>query len=104
MAGENNEERVKVTGEGRENNRHNFSLDEIEASLKKGGVQRLLSLIRFRNEYDAFNEEFPVLESADDEVRLSWKKDDVHCTLFINLKTNKSVIDYVDEDGNAAQY
>lgn len=83
LAGENDEERVKLTGEGREINRHNFSLDEIESSLKKGVVQRLLNLIRFRNEYDAFNGEFSVLDS--DEVRLSWKKDDVHCTLFIDF-------------------
>ncbi|XJZ28697.1 sucrose phosphorylase [Bacillota bacterium Lsc_1132] len=104
LAGENDLERVKETGEGREINRHNYSLGEIEQSLEKEVVQRLLKLIRFRNEYPAFNGEFSVLDSVKDEIRLSWEKDDKQCTLFIDLKTNRSVIDYTDENGNAVQY
>ncbi|MBC2478366.1 sucrose phosphorylase, partial [Clostridium beijerinckii] len=64
LAGENDTENVKKTGEGREINRHNFSIEEIEQSLKKDVVQRLLKLIKFRNEYDAFNGEFKVLDCA----------------------------------------
>ena len=42
LAGENDLERVATTGEGREINRYNYSLEEIEQSLKKEVVQRLL--------------------------------------------------------------
>ncbi|MGG2134709.1 sucrose phosphorylase [Bacillus sp. S2(2024)] len=104
LAGENDLENVKKTGDGREINRHNFSLEEIEKSLEKEVVQRLLKLIRFRNEYEAFNGKFKVLESANDEIRISWKKDDRYCTLFIDLKTNKTIIDYIDENGEVTQY
>ena len=104
LAGENDEEKIKETGDGREINRHNFSIGEIEQSLGKDVVQRLLKLIRFRNEYDAFNGDFKVLTSAMDEVRLSWQKDKKNCTLYIDLKTNKTVIDYIDENDNEAQY
>ncbi|OIJ13623.1 sucrose phosphorylase [Anaerobacillus alkalilacustris] len=104
LAGENDEENIKETGDGREINRHNYTLEEIEQSLEKETVQRLLELIRFRNEYDAFNGEFTVLNSAKDEVRLSWEKDDKYCTLFIDLNTNKTVIDYIDENGKEVQY
>ncbi|MEH7116251.1 sucrose phosphorylase [Neobacillus vireti] len=104
LAGENDLENVEKTGEGREINRHNFSLDEIEQSLEKEVVQRLLTLIRFRNEYDAFNGNFEVLESAEDEIRLSWEKESQRCTLFIDLKTNKSVIDYIDAHGKVVHY
>ncbi|MFX3624363.1 MAG: sucrose phosphorylase [Ectobacillus sp.] len=104
LAGENDYERVEETGEGREINRHNYSLEEIEQSLEKEVVQRLLKLIRFRNEHEAFNGEFKVLDSAKDEVRLSWQKDDKFCTLFVDLKTNKTVIDYIDENGETVQY
>ncbi|OIJ22431.1 sucrose phosphorylase [Anaerobacillus alkalidiazotrophicus] len=104
LAGENDEENIKETGDGREINRHNYTLEEIEQSLEKETVQRLLELIRFRNEYDAFNGEFTVLNSASDEVRLSWEKDDKQCTLFIDLNTNKTVIDYIDENGKEVQY
>ncbi|MGJ7913117.1 sucrose phosphorylase [Neobacillus sp. LXY-1] len=104
LAGENDLENVRKTGEGREINRHNFTLEEIEKSLEKEVVQRLLKLIRFRNEYDAFNGEFTVLESAKDEIRLSWKRNEKNCTLLIDLNKNKSVIDYIDENGQASQY
>ncbi|MBU3188070.1 sucrose phosphorylase [Clostridium bowmanii] len=104
LAGENDIESVEKSGEGREINRHNFSILEIEKSLEKEVVQRLLKLIRFRNEYDAFQGIFTVLDSADDEIHLIWENGDMYCTLFIDLKTNKSLIDYVDEIGNKVQY
>lgn len=104
LAGENDLENVKKTGEGREINRHNFSLQEIEKSLEKDVVQRLLKLIRFRNEYEAFNGDFNVLNCEENEIRLSWKKNQKQCTLFIDLKTRKSVIEYLDEDGVLCKY
>jgi sucrose phosphorylase len=104
LAGENDLDNVKKTGEGREINRHNYSLEEIEQSLEKDVVQRLLKLISFRNEYEAFNGEFHVLDSANHEIRMSWKKQDRSCTLFIDLETNKSVIDYIDGNAELTQY
>jgi len=104
LAGENDIENVEKTGEGREINRHNFSIEEIEHSLEKDVVQRLLRLIKFRNEYVAFNGEFRVLDTFEDEIQLSWRKNDNFCTLFIDLKTNKTVIYYIDENGSKAEY
>lgn len=104
LAGENDVEGVKRTGEGREINRHNFSMDEIRQSLEKPVVRRLLELIRFRNEYEAFNGEFHVLESAEDEVRLQWRKEQQVCNLFIDLKTNQTLIDYTNEAGEVVRY
>jgi len=104
LAGENDFERVQETGEGREINRHNYSVEEIEQSLEKEVVQRLLRLIRFRNTHDAFNGEFSVLPSADDEVRLSWRKGELSCELHVNLKTYQSMIHYVDKEGHKLDY
>jgi len=104
LAGENDYDAVKATGENRAMNRHNYSLEEIEASLRKDVVQRLLALIRFRNEYPAFNGTFEVLPSANDEVRLEWRNGDSRCTLFVDLTAKRTVIDYVDDRGAAAQY
>lgn len=104
LAGENDVEAVKLSGEGREINRHNFSLEEIDQSVKKEVVQRLLKLIRFRNEYEAFNGKFEVVDCPKDEIKLSWKKDNKHCTLFIDLKTNKTLINYVNDAGEEVNY
>ena len=72
--------------------------------MKQDVVKRLMQLIRFRNEYPAFNGTFKAINSSTDSVILSWKKDDKECTLNINLKTNVSVIEYIKEDGKTASY
>ncbi|WP_342563821.1 sucrose phosphorylase [Paenibacillus sp. FSL R7-0345] len=104
LAGENDMEAVKKSGEGREINRHNFTVEEVEEVIQKDVVQRLLQLIRFRNEYDAFNGEFSIAECPQDEVRLSWKKEKTWCELNIDLNTNKTVIKYVDDSGMENRY
>lgn len=104
LFGENDEEEVRRTGEGREINRHNYSMDEIEQAVGQSAVQRLLALIRFRNEYAAFNGEFRVLESPSHEVRLEWVQGELRCTLHIDLHTNRTIIDYVDAEGKNAEF
>ncbi|MHA7581444.1 sucrose phosphorylase [Paenibacillus vandeheii] len=104
LAGENDVERVKLTGEGREINRHNYILEEIDQALEKEVVQRLLNLIRFRNSYDAFQGQFSVLDARDDEIRLQWSNGEQYCTLAVNLNTYQSVICYMDEQGHEANY
>lgn len=104
LAGENDTESVKATGEGREINRHNFTVEEIEHDLQKEVVQRLLKLIRFRNTYPAFNGNFSVVDSKDNEIVLLWEKDKNFCKLKVNLQTNKSTIEYLDDNGNISIY
>ena len=57
-----------------------------------------------RNDYEAFDGNFVVHNTDDNQVRLSWQKDDKMCTLNINLENYKSVIEYVDEYGNLKIY
>ncbi|GAB2566707.1 sucrose phosphorylase [Gracilibacillus alcaliphilus] len=104
LAGVNDYAAAEESGEIREINRHNYTHEEIQQSIQKEVVQRLFKLIRFRNEYPAFHGEFEVLESAADEVHLSWKKADKYCTLFIDLKTYRSSIEYIDDEGKVHQY
>ena len=62
LAGKNDQSAVERSGEGRDINRHNYSLNEVEQELQRPVVKRLINLIKFRNEYDAFNGEFQVQE------------------------------------------
>jgi sucrose phosphorylase len=104
LAGENDKEGVKKSGEGRDINRHNFSMDEIDQAVNKDVVQRLLKLIRFRNDCPAFSGDFKVVDSKQDEVCLSWMKESKTCTLKIDLENYQSVIEYVDDRGKAIRY
>jgi sucrose 6(F)-phosphate phosphorylase len=99
LAGSNDAEAVQRTGEGREVNRHNYSLQEIDARVRAEAVQRLVRLIRFRNEYPAFNGSFRVMDSEESVLRLSWQNQRAVCTLTVDLRTSRSEIEYADEAG-----
>ncbi|CAI3245111.1 MAG: sucrose phosphorylase [Paraclostridium bifermentans] len=104
LAGKNDNDGLKVSGDGRGINRHNFTVDEIEQEIQKEVVQRLMKLIRFRNEYPAFEGEFKVIDCENDKVQLSWQKDEKVCILKIDLNTNKSIIEYINEAGQKVIY
>ncbi|MDF9843642.1 MULTISPECIES: sucrose phosphorylase [unclassified Paenibacillus] len=104
LAGRNDLEQVALSGEGREINRHNYTLEEIEAESQREVVQRLMKLIRFRNEYGAFGGTFRVLEAEPDEIRLMWEQGAEYCRLHINLQSYQTVIEYIDEQGQETVY
>jgi len=103
LAGENDTENVLKTGEGREINRHNFTLDEIDQAVSKPVVQRLMKLIRFRNQYPAFDGIFNVSESEDNQIVLSWEKDNSCCILKVDLNTYSTLISYLNEEGQITE-
>ncbi|MHA7966566.1 sucrose phosphorylase [Paenibacillus sp. CAU 1782] len=104
LAGENDFQAVQKNGDGREINRHNYSVEEIQQCLEKAVVKRLMKLIAFRNEHIAFQGEFEVLSSNDDELRLIWRKGEQYCLLFVDLKSYISMITYTDNNENAESY
>jgi len=104
LAGQNDQAEVARTGEGRAINRHNYTLDEIETALQRPVVQRLFRLIRFRNEYAAFNGDFSVVDSEDHQLRLRWTQAARQCTLQVDLDTGQSVIEYRSETGALQGY
>lgn len=101
LAGKNDHEGVKLTGEGRAINRYNYSTREVDEAVQQGVVQRLLKLIRFRNEHPAFDGQFRVLDSADNEIQLSWHKEVQECVLKVDLDTNQIVVKFTDEAGQS---
>lgn len=104
LAGENDQESVRLTGEGRAINRHNYDFAEIDRALQQDVVQRLLKLIRFRNEYPAFDGNFGVLKAGDRDVLLSWQKGNCVCSLRVNLDSYQAIITYTDEMGALREY
>jgi sucrose phosphorylase len=103
LADENDQESVKLTGESRAINRHNYSAAEIEQALQKGAVQRLLKLARFRNEYPAFGGSFGA-RSDDKDILLTWQRASRMCSLNVDIHTNQAVITYVDDAGELQEY
>jgi sucrose phosphorylase len=96
LAGENDIELVERTKNGRDINRHNYTLDEIEDAIQKPVVQRLLKLMEFRNSYPAFDGQFVIKEAPDDHLQLAWTQAPYHATAHIDLNTYVSEITYYD--------
>lgn len=100
LAGENDVERVEQTKNGRDINRHNFTLEEIDSAVQKPVVQRLLKLMEFRNTCAAFDGTFHIGGTAEHELQLSWVNGPFRATADIDLYTYKTTINYFDTEKN----
>ena len=97
LASENDIELVERTKNGRDINRHPYTLDEIAENIKKPVVQRLLRLMEFRSTYPAFKGEFSIEESPDDQIHLVWSLPPYTTKAHIDLNTYMSKIEYYDD-------
>ena len=104
LAGVNDLEILEKGGEGRDINRRNYTLEEIEQEVQKAPVQRLIELIKFRNEYPAFNGSFTVLDTEADQLCLKWELGEYHCTLLVNFETTLSTIEFRGQNGEEQIY
>jgi sucrose phosphorylase len=93
LAGENDQEAVARTGDGREANRHNFSREEIRSARRRSVVQRLERLIMLRNTHPAFNGSFDVAMATEDRLRMSWATEGEACALEVDFRTLRSSVE-----------
>jgi sucrose phosphorylase len=96
LAGENDVALVERTLSGRNINRHNYDLDEIETAIQKPVVERLLHLMEFRNTHPAFAGAFRVEETPDDRLALAWQDGGHHATAHVDLNSYRVEIDCTD--------
>ncbi|MEH6355190.1 MAG: hypothetical protein V7760_04095 [Marinobacter sp.] len=98
LAGCNNHELMKQSGELRDINRHYYTLDEVEQDIRKPVVQRLLALMKFRSNYPAFDGHFELNYSNNSSVAMAWRHGEYYCHLFVDLNFNTVKIGYYDLD------
>lgn len=105
LAGENDIELVEYTRNGRDINRHNYTIDEIRLEFERPVVQRLLELMRFRNRYEVFDGEFSIEQSPEEQVVLTWSAPPLRATLFVDLADYTTRIEWFDpESGRTKAY
>lgn len=97
LAGGNDYELAGQTGEARDINRHHYSLEEADAALQKPVVERLLRLMRFRNNYPAFAGSFELHSSNRSALSMAWRHEAHYCHLLVDLKFRSATITYRDE-------
>ncbi|MBN2878428.1 MAG: sucrose phosphorylase [Clostridia bacterium] len=98
LAGANVYERAKKTGDGREINRYNYSMDEIKTELERDVVKRLIRLINFRNNNESFDGEFSVVEASEKVLILKWSNNGHISTLNVDKDKNEAFIEYSIDD------
>jgi sucrose phosphorylase len=85
LAGSNDMDLLRRTGNGRDINRHYYTATEVEQALQRPVVQSLLALLRLRNTHPAFSGTFHLLPSADDALALEWTASAGFARLEVNL-------------------
>ncbi|BEP28376.1 sucrose phosphorylase [Helicovermis profundi] len=97
LAGKNDLELIERTKNGRDINRHNYSLEEIKKESQREIVKNIFKLIRFRNDYKAFDGDFTIVDNSENHIlNLKWNNGEFEAVLKANLKTYDFEIKYFE--------
>jgi sucrose 6(F)-phosphate phosphorylase len=99
LAGENDEEGARASGDGRAVNRHNYAMGEIEAAAARPAVRRLARLLRLRNECPAFDGRFSARALGASSLELSWEKGRSRVSLAVDLRSREAIVARRGDEG-----
>ncbi|NLP57845.1 sucrose phosphorylase [Lutibacter sp. B1] len=94
FAGENDMELLEKTNTGRDINRHYYTPKEIISQLKKPFIKELTELMFFRNNHNAFNGDFNLINTESHILNIKWINNDDWAELFIDLDTMEMKIKF----------
>jgi len=92
LAGENDHQAVAELGEGRSINRHNYTIAEVEAAIRRPVVRRVLDLVRLRNREPAFSGRLDVTSVDPATLLLTWRLGGDACELTVDLRSGRASI------------
>ncbi len=103
LAGENDMEQLARTGNGRDINRHRYTLSEVDKNMAQPVVKQLIELIRLRNAHPAFQGTF-TLETTDEEtLTLRWVLGKFAASLRVNFKDLSHELRLSDGEGERVE-
>lgn len=98
LAGRNDLALLEETKVGRNINRHYYTEEEIAEEVKRPVVEKLLKLMKFRNEYPAFDGIFELEECGDNELAVLRSCQEYRARLYCNFETKELRIQYLDTE------
>jgi sucrose phosphorylase len=104
LAGENDTELVELTRNGRDINRHNFSIEEVNERVELPVVQRLLTLMKFRSSHPAFDGELTVEETPDDQLKMTRCCGEHKAFITINLVSYRCEVFATNQEGKETRF
>lgn len=94
LAGKNDVALLERTKEGRDINRHVYSLPEITREVRRPVVQKLLQLMAFRNTHPSFQGAFELIACAQDALRIRRSNGSDTAELYADFQNNRFLIRY----------
>lgn len=85
FAGENDMELLKRTNVGRDINRHYYTKKEINSRLEAPLIKELKELMILRNNHEAFNGDFNLIETSNNILNIKWINNNHWAELLIDL-------------------
>lgn len=97
LAGPNDYKHLEETAHGRDINRGYYTLEQVDESMKKPVVRRLLQMMEFRNTHPAFDGELHILDSSPETLKVCWRLGEEWARLDADLKQSCFEITYTDK-------
>ncbi|MBA6349711.1 MULTISPECIES: sucrose phosphorylase [unclassified Colwellia] len=88
---------LSKTNVGRDINRPYLNNERIEQALNKPYTKAIISLIKLRNNTEAFNGEFTVNSNVS-TLEMKWQKDDDSTTLIVDLADRHAQIEIIENN------
>lgn len=92
LAGKNDEALLEKTKNGRDINRHAYSIREIEEEIKRPVVKKIFTLCKLRNTHSAFMGKFELGNTPNGIIEIYWKHKKESLLLKLNLKNYKTEV------------
>ena len=99
LAGVNDMELLARTKVGRDINRQYYASGAVESALSRPVVQGLVRLIRFRNSHTAFDGQLTVESASNNQLTLTWRRDQDWAQLNADLSKPAAVVKYSAPEG-----
>lgn len=98
LAGRNDLKLLEETKVGRNINRHYYTEEEIAQEVKRPVVEKLLKLMKFRNEYPAFDGDFLLEDCGEKELVIVRTSGGYQARLWCDFGTKEYRVTYYDLD------
>lgn len=92
LAGANDVKRVEATKQGREINRHDYGVSELDREMERPVVQRLRELMRFRTRCTAFDGVLEVHTTEGHLLDMEWRNGGEEARLVVDLPRRRCTI------------
>jgi sucrose phosphorylase len=102
LAGKNDIDLLETTKNGRDINRHTYSLAEITGEVERPVVQKLLRLMEFRSSHPAFSGDFFLKEGGPSALCIEWESKGHIARLTADLKNISFTVEATRDAGTEA--